>query len=298
MSDIKILVMDVDGTLTDGKIYMGQDGECFKAFDIKDGAGIALLLPEYNIIPVIITARESRILENRCKELKITELHQGCFYKLEKLREIIARYNVGLDAVAYIGDDLPDIPCMEAIRKAGGVVLCPSDAIPEIKELSDYVSGCKAGNGSIRDCINYVIQRDSHEDIIKRINHVIELVLNGEYTDQPVGMLSDGTHYTIQEYETKDEKECVIETHRYHVDVQYIISGREQLELFSNNCLTSTGRYELETDSEFWYGGVSISRTILTQGSLIVVMNNQPHKGAIRIEDSERVRKLVCKIAL
>ena len=74
---IKFLVMDVDGTLTDGKIYMGSNGEVMKAFNIKDGCGIAMVLPKYGITPVIITARESKILENRCKELNITELHQG-----------------------------------------------------------------------------------------------------------------------------------------------------------------------------------------------------------------------------
>ena len=71
--DIKFLVMDVDGTLTDGKIYMGNEGELFKAFDVKDGCGIKDLLPQLGIVPVIITARESKILENRCNELLILD---------------------------------------------------------------------------------------------------------------------------------------------------------------------------------------------------------------------------------
>ena len=81
---IKFLIMDVDGTLTDGKIYMGQDGEMAKAFDIKDGAGIALVLPKNNIIPVIITARESKILANRCEELKekVPAEVKDAFYQL------------------------------------------------------------------------------------------------------------------------------------------------------------------------------------------------------------------------
>ena len=74
---IKLFVMDVDGTLTDGKIYMGENGEIMKAFNVKDGYAIAHMLPEMEIIPVIITGRKSKIVENRAKELGITELYQG-----------------------------------------------------------------------------------------------------------------------------------------------------------------------------------------------------------------------------
>ena len=83
---IKLLVMDVDGTLTDGHIYMGPDGEVMKAFDVKDGYGIAHILPRYGIIPVIITGRRSQIVERRCAELGITELYQGVGDKLERLK--------------------------------------------------------------------------------------------------------------------------------------------------------------------------------------------------------------------
>ena len=86
---IKLLVMDVDGTLTDGKIYMGAEGEMMKAFDVKDGYGIAHILPRLGITPVIITGRRSGIVERRCAELGITELYQGVRDKLEKLRELL-----------------------------------------------------------------------------------------------------------------------------------------------------------------------------------------------------------------
>ena len=101
MAKVKFLVLDVDGTLTDGKIYMGQDGELAKAFNVKDGCGILLELPLYDIVPVIITARESQILERRCSELNITELHQGVKDKLEKLTSIVNKYDSSLNAVAY-----------------------------------------------------------------------------------------------------------------------------------------------------------------------------------------------------
>lgn len=156
MSKIKFLVMDIDGTLTDGKIYMGPDGEVFKAFDIKDGCGIYLILPKLDIIPVIITARKSEIVERRCEELNIREVHQDSNDKLATLNKILDRYNSNLGSVAYIGDDLPDLPCMDAVNKAGGLALCPADAISDIRKISSFVSECKAGYGAVRDCIEYL----------------------------------------------------------------------------------------------------------------------------------------------
>ena len=289
MGKINYLVMDVDGTLTDGKIYMGQDGEIAKAFDIKDGAGIFLVLPKLGITPVIITARESRILKNRCKELRITELHQGIRDKLAKLKEIVGD---DLSTVAYAGDDLPDIPCMEEVRKAGGAVLAPADAIPEIKAVAEYISGYKAGEGAIRDCINYLSQRN-RENVENRIRNAIDWILAGDYKD---GVLPDGSRYTIQEYVTKAEEDCVLETHRNHIDVQYMIEGHEEFKTYTTKCLTSTGKYNSEKDSEYWQGGVVASHIVLTPGSLIVVYNGQPHKGAIINKSAAQVKKLIYKI--
>ena len=282
--------MDVDGTLTDGKIYMGQNGELAKAFDIKDGAGICLILPKLGITPVIITARESRILENRCKELNITELHQGVKDKLGRLREIVGE---DLNAVAYAGDDLPDIPCMERIKKAGGVVLAPANAIPPIKALAEYVSGYKAGEGAIRDCINYLAQRDNKDDVKAKVRKVIDWILNGNYKNEnpPVGI-----SYVIQEYTTKPECNCVLESHRRHIDIQYMIEGCEVFKNYSIEYLTSTGEYNEDKDAEYWHDGVESSYSILSPGSLIVIYANQPHKGAIACDKAERVKKLVCKI--
>ena len=291
MGNIRFLVMDVDGTLTDGKIYMGPNGELAKAFNIKDGAGLSLVLPELGITPVIITARESSILENRCKELNITRLYQCVKNKLEKLREIVGE---DFCSVAYVGDDLPDVPCMEAVRKAGGAVLAPADAIPEIIALAEYVSGYKAGEGAIRDCINYLAQRN-RADQAERIQTAIRWILAGEYKN---GALPDGSRYTIQEYMTKPEESCVLETHRRHIDIQYMLEGHEEFKVYSTSCLTSTGCYNEEKDAEYWRDGMVSSHSILAPGSLIVVYNGQPHKGAIVHGRTEKVKKLVCKIEL
>ena len=164
LSKIHFLIMDVDGTLTDGKIYMGQDGELFKAFDIKDGYGIKEILPTHDIIPVIITARESRIVANRCAELCIAELYQGCRNKYEKLLEILKFHSAqdhtdyDLSSVAYIGDDLLDLQCIVPVKSHGGYTACPADAVEEVKQVVDYVCTCKAGNGAVREFITRLVQ--------------------------------------------------------------------------------------------------------------------------------------------
>lgn len=146
--------MDVDGTLTDGKIYMGQNGELFKAFDIKDGFAIKEMLPTMGIVPVIITARESQIVEHRCMELGITELHQGCRDKIDKLRKVLKSYgqidnNVyDLSNVAYIGDDILDLQCIEPINNNGGFTACPADAAEEVLSVVSYKCIKNAGNGA------------------------------------------------------------------------------------------------------------------------------------------------------
>lgn len=291
MKKIKYLVMDVDGTLTDGKIYMGQDGEIAKAFDIKDGAGIYLLLPKMNVIPVVITARESRILENRCKELNITKFYSGVKDKLAKLKEIVGD---DLSSVAYIGDDLPDMPCMYEIRKADGIVLAPCDAIPEIIALANYVSGFKAGEGAVRDCINYLKQRKD-DDLNDKVRETINLILAGRYSDDD---LPNGSKCKIQEYMTKEETNCILESHRKHIDVQYIIEGHEEFKTYVSSSLTNKGYYNQMDDVELWQDGLVSSLSILFPGSFIVVYNGQPHKGGIIHKKVELIKKLVCKIEI
>ena len=148
--------MDVDGTLTDGKIYMGANGELMKAFDIKDGCGIKDILPTLGIIPVIITARLSQILENRCKELNIKEVHQGIRNKLDKLDDICKAYGVSQSETAYIGDDILDLQCMKPIKAAGGIIGCPADAVNAVKEVADFVAEKRGGEGAVRQFIEFL----------------------------------------------------------------------------------------------------------------------------------------------
>ena len=144
--------MDVDGTLTDGKIYMGENGEVMKAFNVKDGYAIAHMLPEMGIIPVIITGRKSKIVENRAKELGITELYQGVRDKLAQLKIVAEKYNATPEEIAYIGDDLNDLECIEFC----GVTACPVDAVEKVKKTVNLVCNKKAGEGAVRDFIENI----------------------------------------------------------------------------------------------------------------------------------------------
>ena len=153
---VKYFIMDVDGTLTDGKIYMSNSGEMMKAFNIKDGCGIHDILIPSGITPVIITGRSSDIVLNRCRELDITEVYQGVKNKIERMLEITD----DLSTVAYIGDDINDLSCMKQVGVAGGLLGCPADAFDKVKEIADYIAPHKGGDGAVRDFIEWILASD------------------------------------------------------------------------------------------------------------------------------------------
>lgn len=153
---ISYLVMDVDGTLTDGKLYIGENGEICKAFNIKDGYAIREILARHRIVPVIITGRSSKIIENRCAELGVTELHQGVQDKVEEVLRLADRCGGTLNELAYIGDDVNDFAAMKRISEAGGKTGCPKDAVAEIKQISDFISTRNGGDGAVREFIEWL----------------------------------------------------------------------------------------------------------------------------------------------
>ena len=141
MNIIKLFVMDVDGTLTDGKIYMGEDGEIMKAFDVKDGYGIAHILPKLGIIPVIITGRESQLVANRAAELGITEVFQGVSDKPETLKRITEKYKCNTDNT-----------CIEYCA----LTPCPADAYWKVKKAVSYLCKSNGGCGAVREFIDFI----------------------------------------------------------------------------------------------------------------------------------------------
>lgn len=156
---IKMLVMDVDGTLTDGKIYIGADGEVMKAFNVKDGYAISHL-KDHGIIPVIITGRESEIVKYRAKELSVTELYQGVKDKLSVLKEVAEKYAISSEEIAYIGDDINDLECMKYCGYSG----CPQDAIFLIKQFVSYICNYNGGAGAVREFIEVVYSFSKSKD--------------------------------------------------------------------------------------------------------------------------------------
>jgi len=155
MREIRLLVLDVDGTLTDGRIYMGPQGEACKAFSIKDGLGLRLLA-DAGVTLAILTGRESQIVQNRARELGIPHVIQNVQDKPTALRALCEELTIPLCETGFVGDDLIDL---EAMRLCG-LSACPSDAAPEVKAQADFVSDLAGGRGAVRQFVeSYLKER-------------------------------------------------------------------------------------------------------------------------------------------
>lgn len=152
LSKIKLLALDVDGVLTDGSLTFTEDGKELKTFNAKDGQGI-VCLNNAGFITVIITARKNGTVEHRAKNLKFTELHQGVKFKLPVLEEILKKYNLTFENVAYMGDDLPDICILEKV----GLPCCPNDAVAEVKKVCKFKSKYNGGRGAVRELCDAIL---------------------------------------------------------------------------------------------------------------------------------------------
>jgi len=150
---IKLLVLDVDGVLTSGQIIFGRDGELMKKFHAQDGLGITLA-HKAGLHIAIITGRESQMVELRSAELAIKDLYQGSMNKTQALAELMAKYNLALDQVAYVGDDLNDLPVMIRV----GLPCAVANAAPEVKQYAKLVTKQTGGNGAVREVIEYILK--------------------------------------------------------------------------------------------------------------------------------------------
>lgn len=155
---IKVLFLDVDGTLTDGQIYMGQEGELFKSFHAHDAVGLRKL-PKNGIETIIITGRESEIVNNRAREMNITEVHQNVMNKEEKIKEILKLKKIKKTEAAYIGDDENDYESMLLCKYRA----CPQNATEKIKEISNYISNYDGGFGAVREYCEYILLTNKNE---------------------------------------------------------------------------------------------------------------------------------------
>lgn len=151
-SRIRLVVMDVDGVLTDGKISYTSAGDEIKSFNVKDGLGISLGIKN-GLRFGIITARESVMVTRRAEELGIQHLIQKTRTKLPALEKLMAELDLSAEQVAYLGDDLPDLPCMETV----GFSACPADAAREVLASAHFVSRFRGGDGAVREILEFIL---------------------------------------------------------------------------------------------------------------------------------------------
>lgn len=155
---IKMIVLDVDGSMTDGSIVVSSNGVETKTFNVKDGHGIKEAIKN-GIIVSVITGRSSYCVEKRAEELGISDLFQGVQHKTIALDKLITKYSLNCSEIAYFGDDVNDMECMERCGFTGS----PRDAVIEVQSIVDFVSIHNGGHGAVRDFIDYIIKNNEKE---------------------------------------------------------------------------------------------------------------------------------------
>lgn len=153
LNHIKLLLLDVDGVMTDGGIYYSNSGDEFKKFNIQDGYGIRKL-HQAGIMVGIITGRMSKIVEKRAQDLGITEVHQNLENKLDAYELIKNKFNLPDENIAYIGDDEFDL----AVLKSVGFSAAPADALPVVRRHVHYVCTHRGGSGAVREVIDLILK--------------------------------------------------------------------------------------------------------------------------------------------
>lgn len=163
-SKIKLLILDVDGVMTDGTVYYTNSGDEIKAFNIKDGLGIKLA-QKAGIQVGIITGRSSEIVARRAAELSITPVIQGREDKEIALSEVAKQMQLDLNAIAYMGDDLPDMSAMQVV----GLSLAPADSHREIQNICDWRSTKDGGRGAVREACDLLLEaKHDYQTVLNR----------------------------------------------------------------------------------------------------------------------------------
>ena len=155
MKDIKILVLDVDGTLTDGKIYVDDKDNSFKAFNVKDGFALVNWLKLGGEV-AILTGKKSNIVKRRAKELGIKYIIQGSKNKKQDLKNLLKELNITFENVAYMGDDLNDLGVMKSV----GFSACPKDSVQEVLEITNFISSKNGGDGAVREFLEHIMKKN------------------------------------------------------------------------------------------------------------------------------------------
>lgn len=150
---IKLLLLDVDGVMTDGKIYFSNGGERSWAFDVRDGSGIRYLT-RAGVQVGIVTGKKNNAVSHRANDLDLSIVYKNVMNKVTVLSEILLKQNLLPEEVAFVGDDLLDLPVMERV----GLSIAVADAAPEIKEAADFVTTKLGGNGAVREVCEMILK--------------------------------------------------------------------------------------------------------------------------------------------
>jgi 3-deoxy-D-manno-octulosonate 8-phosphate phosphatase (KDO 8-P phosphatase) len=150
---VKLLILDVDGVMTDGRIIVDDAGLESKHFYARDGHGLKMLM-RAGIDVALLTGRRSRVVEYRAAELGIVEVHQGILNKAEVFPGILQRRSLAPEEVAFVGDDVVDIPVLRRV----GFAVAVADAVPEVLKIADYVTVCEGGLGAVREVCEVILK--------------------------------------------------------------------------------------------------------------------------------------------
>ncbi len=156
---IELIILDVDGTMTDSRITYSESGDEIKTFNVKDGLAIVSWMKLGKKV-AIITGRSSKIVERRARELHIEYYYQGCDDKLTKLQMLIEKLNISMENVAAIGDDLNDYRMLEAVQ----ISFVPRDASEYVDKIASVILTRKGGSGAVREMIEYLIRKEGLEE--------------------------------------------------------------------------------------------------------------------------------------
>jgi 3-deoxy-D-manno-octulosonate 8-phosphate phosphatase (KDO 8-P phosphatase) len=172
---VGLLMLDVDGVLTDGKIIIDDQGFESKQFDVKDGHGLKLLM-RYGIGVTLITGRRSSVVEHRAKDLGIQEVYQGIWNKVEIFDEILQKMNLRPEQTAYVGDDIVDIPLMRRV----GFAVAVRDASEDTKAIAHYVTKKRGGQGAVREVCEIILKAQDHWQDVAMKYRIVGLASTGE----------------------------------------------------------------------------------------------------------------------
>lgn len=151
--NIKLVIFDVDGVMTDSSLFMGDDGEEYKAFNSKDGHGMRML-QECGVRAAIITGRQSNVVEHRMKDLGVSLVYQGYRDKTPAFEDLMKQVKLSIDQIAYVGDDVVDLPVMSRV----GFAIAVQDAHPFVKQHAHWIAPRNGGCGAVRDVCEFILE--------------------------------------------------------------------------------------------------------------------------------------------